>query len=77
MTAFVTVTLRPGILDPQGLAIADGLAGLGHSGVKSVRVGKVFEIALDDSDDVHERVTQMAQDLLANPVIEDFTVEVR
>lgn len=77
MTAYVTVTLRPGILDPQGLAIADGLAGLGHTGVQSVRVGKVFEIALDDSDNVQERVTQMAKDLLANPVIEDFTVEVR
>jgi len=77
MTAIVTVTLRPGILDPQGLAVAQGLASLGHEGVKSVRVGKVFHIELDSSEDAQERVEQMSRDLLANPVIEDFTVEVR
>ena len=77
MTAIVTVTLRPGILDPQGLAIAQGLASLGHTGVQSVRVGKVFHIELEDADDAKARVEQMSKDLLANPVIEDFTVEVR
>ena len=77
MTAVVTVTLRPSILDPQGLAIAEGLASLGHAGVDSVRVGKVFEIVLKDDEDAEARVSQMARDLLANPVIEDFTVEVR
>ena len=77
MTAVVTVRLRPGILDPQGLAVAEGLASLGHGGVSSVRVGKVFEIELDEAEDAQARVEQMARDLLANPVIEDFTVEVR
>ena len=76
MTAIVTVTLRPGILDTQGAAIANGLAALGHTGVQSVRVGKVFEIELD-GDNVAERVAQMSRDLLANPVIEDFSVEIR
>jgi len=77
MTAVVTVRPRPGILDPQGLAVAEGLASLGHGGVASVRVGKVFEIELDEAEDAQARVEQMARDLLANPVIEDFTVEVR
>jgi phosphoribosylformylglycinamidine synthase len=74
----VTVTLKPEILDPQGQAVANALPSLGFTGVRSVRVGKHFEIELDgDVDDSRlGDVRAMAEKLLANPVIEDFTVTV-
>jgi phosphoribosylformylglycinamidine synthase len=74
----VDVTLKPEILDPQGQAVANALPSLGFTGVQGVRVGKHFEIDL--ADDVDEArladVRAMAEKLLANPVIEDFTVRV-
>jgi phosphoribosylformylglycinamidine synthase len=74
----VDVTLKPEILDPQGQAVANALPSLGFAGVESVRVGKHFELEL--SGDVDEQrledVRAMAEKLLANPVIEDFTVKV-
>jgi phosphoribosylformylglycinamidine synthase subunit PurS len=74
----VDVTLKPEILDPQGQAVANALPALGFTGVDGVRVGKHFEIDL--SGDVDERrladIRAMAEKLLANPVIEDFTVKV-
>ena len=74
----VDVTLKPEILDPQGQAVANALPSLGFTGVQGVRVGKHFEIDL--ADDVDEGrladVRAMAEKLLANPVIEDFTVRV-
>ena len=74
----VNVTLKPEILDPQGQAVANALPSLGFDGVRSVRVGKRFEIELDgDLDDSRlADVNAMAEKLLANPVIEDFTVTV-
>ncbi|HVE62522.1 MAG TPA: phosphoribosylformylglycinamidine synthase subunit PurS [Mycobacteriales bacterium] len=74
----VDVTLKPEILDPQGQAVANALPSLGVTGVQSVRVGKHFEIEIDgDIDDARlAAVHTMAQQLLANPVIEDFTVTV-
>jgi phosphoribosylformylglycinamidine synthase subunit PurS len=79
MRAVVEVMLKPEILDPQGEAIAAALPRLGFSGIRSVRQGKRFEIELDDSpaQDVAGRISEMAGTLLANPVIEDFTVHVR
>jgi phosphoribosylformylglycinamidine synthase len=75
----VDVTLKPEILDPQGQAVANALPSLGFTGVRGVRVGKHFEIDL--ADDVDEArladVRAMAEKLLANPVIEDFTVRVQ
>ena len=74
----VDVTLKPEILDPQGQAVANALPSLGFTGVRGVRVGKHFEIELDgDVDDSRlGDVHAMAEKLLANPVIEDFTVRV-
>ena len=74
----VDVTLKPEILDPQGQAVANALPSLGFTGVQGVRVGKHFEIELDgDVDDSRlGDVRAMAEKLLANPVIEDFTVRV-
>ena len=75
----VDVTLKPEILDPQGQAVANALPALGFTGVDGVRVGKHFE--LDLSGEVDEQrladIRAMAERLLANPVIEDFTVTVQ
>ena len=71
MKARVTVTLKSGILDPQGKAIEGALRSLGVEGVASVRQGKVFDIELEGSDP-----KQAADKLLANTVIENYRVEV-
>jgi phosphoribosylformylglycinamidine synthase len=75
MKARVFVTLKPGVLDPQGQAIQGALAALGFEGVKSVRQGKVFDIELDEAGQAEERLKAMCSKLLANTVIEDFRVE--
>lgn len=72
--ARVVVTLKPGVLDPQGQAIEGALAGLGHTGV-GVRQGKLFEITLDDPADAAARIGAMCEALLANTVIEDWRIE--
>ena len=69
----VDVVLKPEILDPQGQAIVGALARLGVHGVRDVRQGKHFELEVDDSVD-DEAVAKIADTLLANPVIEAFTV---
>jgi len=78
MRARVTVTLKSGILDPQGKAIEGALRSLGLKGVASVRQGKVFDIELDDGDrKAAELLLKEAADkLLANTVIENYRVEV-
>jgi len=69
----VDVVMKPEILDPQGQAILNALGRLGIEGVNSVRQGKHFE--LDVSDQVDDAtLTRLADTLLANPVIEDFTI---
>lgn len=75
--ARITVTLKNGVLDPQGKAIEGGLAALGFSGVGSVRQGKVFDIELDHGDrqKAQTDLDAMCQKLLANLVIEDYSVE--
>jgi len=75
MKARIFVTLRDGVLDPQGLAIQGALGALGFSGVSSVRQGKVFDIELADGADAQRRLDEMCRKLLANMVIEDFRVE--
>jgi len=74
----VDVMLKPEILDPQGQAVLGALGRLGYDGVGSVRQGKHFEIDVEDADadEAVERVRAMAGTLLANPVIEDFSVHV-
>ncbi len=69
----VDVVLKPEILDPQGQAIAGALGRLGVTGVISVRQGKHFELEVDDSID-DAALEQLADRVLSNPVIEEFTV---
>jgi phosphoribosylformylglycinamidine synthase PurS subunit len=69
----VDVVLKPEILDPQGQAIVGALGRLGIDGVHGVRQGKHFELDVDDTVD-DATVTQLADTLLANPVIETFTI---
>ncbi len=79
MKAKVYVTLKSGVLDPQGKAIHHSVELLGYESVRDVRQGKYFEIALDNSVDearAREEAERLARDILSNPVIEDFRVEV-
>ena len=79
MKAKVYVTLKPGVLDPQGKAIHHSVELMGFEKIADVRQGKYFEVALDDSlsaEDAKRAVEQIANDVLANPVIEDYRVEV-
>jgi phosphoribosylformylglycinamidine synthase len=78
MKARVTVTLKSGILDPQGKAIEGALRALGISGVASVRQGKMFDIELDGADvkAAEAALKEAADKLLANTVIENYWVEV-
>ena len=78
MKARVFVTLKTGVLDPQGQAVARTLSRLGFEEVRDVRIGKYVEIeldAVDDTETARERVTDMCKKLIANTVIEDFRVE--
>ena len=74
----VTVFPKPGVLDPQGKAIGRALAGLGFAGVSEVRVGKVMLVDVAEPDPARAKAAgeEMARRLLANTVIESFTVEV-
>jgi phosphoribosylformylglycinamidine synthase PurS subunit len=74
MKARVTVSLKPGVLDPQGRAIHHALEGLGFGGVADVRVGKIIELDVAEGTTEAE-VAEMARKLLANTVIENFRVE--
>ena len=76
MKARVTVTLKNGVLDPQGKAIVGALGSLGFEGVGSVRQGKVFDVELDTSDKAkaEANLKAMCEKLLANTVIENYTV---
>lgn len=79
MKATVTVTLKEGVLDPQGKAIAHALGTLGFAGVRDVRAGKVIVLDLEETDPDRARAIaeDMARKLLANTVIEAFRVEVQ
>ncbi len=76
--ARVTVTLKNGVLDPQGKAIEGGLGALGFEGIESVRQGKVFDMSInaDDPKQAEKSISQMCEKLLANTVIEDYAVEI-
>ena len=79
MKARVTVTLKSGILDPQGKAIEGALRSLGLEGVTNVRQGKVFDIEIEGADraQTEAALKQAAEKLLANTVIENYRVEVK
>jgi len=76
--ARVIVTLKPGVLDPQGQAIEGALSGLGFAGVNRVRQGKIFEIdvAETDPETARKSLREMCEMLLANTVIEAYTIEI-
>ena len=74
MKARVFVTLKPGVLDPQGRAIHHALEGLGFDGIHDVRAGKLIELDLADSAS-DDDIAAMCRKLLANTVIENFTIE--
>ena len=78
MKAKVFVTLKPSILDPQGKTIADALHTLGYGTVQDVRQGKYFELDVeaDDAEQARTLAAEVADKLLANPVIESYRVEV-
>jgi phosphoribosylformylglycinamidine synthase len=74
MKVRVIVTLKPGVLDPQGKAVHKALGGLGFAGVEDVRTGKLIELEVaDDTDDA--AIDAMCRKLLANTVIENYRVE--
>jgi len=76
--ARVLVMPRAGVLDPQGKAVAQALAGLGFAGVEAARQGKVLELELAETDPAaaEAALAAMCERLLANPVIEDYTIEI-
>lgn len=79
MKAKVYVTLKPSVLDPQGKAIHHSVELLGFDKIQDVRQGKYFEVQLAEGlseAEANEVATQIAKDVLANPIIEDFRVEV-
>ena len=79
MKAKVYVTLKSGVLDPQGKAIHHSAELMGYQKVADIRQGKYFEISMDDAateDEARELAEKIARDVLANPVIEDFRVEI-
>lgn len=77
MKVRVLVRLKPGILDVQGAAVKRALVGLGFTELTDLRVGKVIEVELDAATpaEARQRVGEMCRQLLANPILEDYTVE--
>lgn len=79
MKARVYVSLKSTVLDPQGQTICSALNGLGHRSMAAVRQGKFFDITIADGADresVRQEIEQIAHDVLANPVIEEYRVEI-
>ena len=79
MKARIKITLKSGVLDPQGKAIANALGALGFDGVEGVRQGKYIELELSESDPARaeEEVKAMCEQLLANTVIENYQFELQ
>jgi phosphoribosylformylglycinamidine synthase len=80
MKAFVYVGLKKTVLDPQGKTIHAALRRLGHTSIRDIRQGKYFEIELDsgvDREKARTEIEQIARDVLTNPVIEEFRLEIR
>ena len=77
MRARISVSPKPSVLDPQGQAVARALGALGFSGIREVRQGKLIEIEFEHTNlaEARARVEAMCKELLSNPVIEDYTIE--
>ncbi len=78
MRARITISLKPGVLDPQGKAIEGALHAMGYENATEVRQGKVIELNIDEADAARARATveEMCKRLLANPVMENYAIEV-
>ena len=78
ITVRVLVRLKPGILDVQGAAVKRALGGLGFADLEDLRIGRVVDLAIDANGEEHARarVDEMCRKLLANPILEDYTIEV-
>ncbi len=78
MKVRVLVRLKPGILDVQGAAVKRALAGLGFADLTDLRIGKVIEVELDAATaaEARQRVGEMCRQLLANPILEEYTIEI-
>jgi phosphoribosylformylglycinamidine synthase subunit PurS len=79
MTARVYVSMKPAVLDPQGQTICSALQGMGHREIARVRQGKYFEIGVADGisrEAAAKALEEVARDVLSNPVIEDYRVEI-
>ncbi|KUP09223.1 phosphoribosylformylglycinamidine synthase [Bacillus coahuilensis m2-6] len=72
----VFVTLRESVVDPQGTAVQKALHSMGYKEVQETRIGKYMELTLEETSNLDERVKEMCERILANPVIEDFHYEV-
>ena len=79
MKAIVTVTLKPSILDPQGEAVLHAIQGMGLKEVKSVRIGKHIELEIQGGDEkaLRKKLEQISGELLSNPVMENFHLDLR
>jgi phosphoribosylformylglycinamidine synthase PurS subunit len=79
MKAHIKITLKSGVLDPQGKAIENALGALGFSGINEVRQGKYIEVDLAGTDEVSAglQIERMCKELLANTVIENYSYEIR
>jgi phosphoribosylformylglycinamidine synthase len=78
MKAKIFVTLKPSVLDPQGKAIHHAVETIGFHGIQDVRQGKYFEVSVNGAlspDEARAEIERMARDVLANPIIEDYRVE--
>ncbi len=78
MKAKIYVTLKPSVLDPQGKAIHHAVETIGYHGIKDVRQGKYFEVSIDGAfspEEARAEIERLARDVLANPIIEDYRVE--
>ncbi|GIO28018.1 phosphoribosylformylglycinamidine synthase subunit PurS [Ornithinibacillus bavariensis] len=73
----VFITLKQGVLDPQGNQVQESLQSLGYNVVQDVRIGKYIELLVEDGPDLEVRIQEMCDKLLVNPVMEDYYYEVK
>lgn len=76
MKVQVFVKFKDGVLDPQGQAVLHAINRMGHGFVKDVSVGKFFEIEVEKTDNLKEKLNEISDKVLANPIIEDFRIEI-
>ena len=70
----VTVRLKDVVLDPQGQAVLGAVKKMGYDFVQDIRVGKIFELEIEETSDYNEKIQELSEKLLANPIIEEFSI---